>query len=190
MQLEGSLNWQPFSTSLSGIGAGAAQVNWLVEIPIGLGPDKTSTWQAQVLEGCGKGVPGLLGLDSMVSRDTILDLSKFSMTCNSSGNPQEKKSRITLPCLPVSGHMVLPVDWGGQQFDLSNKAMFVQDPLGLAIYFNEPAPVVETPVTETTMFETVSADVFNAPEDEYEDEDTWWTNNLKFAEQDNWEIFV
>ena len=51
MHLEGSLNWQPFSASLSGIGAGVAQVNWLAEIPIGLGPDKTSTWQSQVLEG-------------------------------------------------------------------------------------------------------------------------------------------
>ena len=62
--------------------------------------------------------------------------------------------------------MVLPVDWGGQQFYLLNKSMFVQDPVRRAIYFNGLAPVVETPVTETTMFETLSADVFNAPEDE------------------------
>ena len=61
-----------------------------------------------------KGVPGFMGLESIGGRDTILDMSNFSMTCNFSENAQNKKSRITVPCLTFSGHMFLPVDWGEQ----------------------------------------------------------------------------
>jgi hypothetical protein len=69
------VTWTPFESQLHGIGEGAAVCHHKAEIPIGLEPSMNTTLKTQVLSGCGSRVPGLLGLDSLIKRKAIIDLS-------------------------------------------------------------------------------------------------------------------
>jgi hypothetical protein len=69
MQIDNA-EWSSYTASLSGIGAGSAAVNWKCRTPIGIANFSAAVWETQVLEGCGKNVPGLMGLQPMTRLST------------------------------------------------------------------------------------------------------------------------
>ena len=101
--------WTRHSASLSGIGSGSAEVNWKVKTPIGLKDFPPAMWETQVLEGVGKHVPALLGLAPMKNLDAVIDLRNLTITVNT-----PSKTRKSLQCFQVHGHLMLPIDWGGK----------------------------------------------------------------------------
>ena len=111
-QLSDFVTWTPHVAKLHGIGAGAATCNHKAEIPVGIDEtDPGTTFKTQVLEGCGSRVPGLLGLDSMIRRKAIIDLSDphekqdyFMHVLRSDGQWASLKLEL------IQGHLILPID--------------------------------------------------------------------------------
>jgi hypothetical protein len=138
MDIEALVEWQPSENSLSGIGAGSAPSHWLAVTPIGIKDYTAAKWSAMVLEGCGSNVPAIMGLQPMRDLGGVVDLQNFSFEIDGPAGRQP------LECSVISGHMILPVDWGGSALTLTEhcKQQFVSDPLGITVWFNETtAPV-------------------------------------------------
>jgi len=133
--------WSEHCASLSGIGAGAAQVNWKVTTPIGIKDFTPALWTSQVLEGVGKAVPALLGLQPMTALGGVIDLRDLSLTVDNTSKIRQK-----LQCFYISGHLMLPVDWGGQPMSVS-RSSFCQDPLGISLWYGQE----EKPVTSVSI---------------------------------------
>jgi hypothetical protein len=129
MSLEDQTTWTECHARLSGIGEGSAEVNWQINVPIGITGFCAAQFTTQILEGCGTGVPALLGLEPMQKLNSVLDLRDLSITVD---NPS--KERCRLQCYSVSGHLMLPIDWGGVPCNMS-KQTFVNDPLGISAWF-------------------------------------------------------
>ena len=158
--------WHKHKASLSGIGSGSATSDWIAEIPVGLETVGDAFWKAQILEGIGAEVPPLMGLDTMVEREGVIDLrdptrerKRFAFHLNG-----EDSSRHVMSIFRVSGHIVLPIDWGGTS--LPDKQAFVTDPLGLSVYLTEEEQnqtnQQNTAETETARAEyNVGAENFN-----------------------------
>ena len=132
-KLENVTAWDEFQAQLSGIGQGAAHVNWKVTLPIGLCPKKGTldgNWQAQCLEGIGVDVPPLLGLDALTSKKAVLDFraKPYTLECDTAAG------RTTFKLDLVGGHIMLPVDWGG--IELGSRDAFYLEPLGLNTPFD------------------------------------------------------
>jgi len=145
--------WTASEASLSGIGAGSAPSHWQCLSPIGIEKYGPAVWDALVLEGCGVNVPAIWGLDPMTKLDAVIDLRNVSVTVtNTLGERQPLK------CSRASGHLVLPIDWGGTNLML-NKQQFVKDPLGIdiQIWF---APEPAAPQRSTEPQPTASDDLF------------------------------
>jgi len=100
--------WNEFVSQLHGIGAGSAEVNYKCSFPVGLSSKLDNCFlEAQVLEGCGAKVPGLLGLTSLFKHRAVLDLSDET---NPFMTVSTHKGRLKLPLQHVHGHLVLPID--------------------------------------------------------------------------------
>ena len=144
---------QEHKAQLSGIGQGAAQVNWVMQVPVGIESIGEAFWKTQRLEGIGQGVPPLLGLDTMMERDAIIDLRKrkgqkhFIMHLRADDDKTHE-----LKVFRVNGHLILPIDWGGTT--LPDKTTFLTDPLGLHVFLTE----TETEQPTTTGTETTGQD--------------------------------
>ena len=133
--------WTPYHSSLHGIGAGSAEVNFQCTAPIGLSEDLESCYlKSQVLEGCGENVPGLLGLASMFAHKAILDLRDSSRPTI---EVDTHKGRRVLELQHVHGHLVLPIDkfQNTQKPIVKNKEEFLKDPLGLWYTSDDSEPV-------------------------------------------------
>ena len=131
--LEDTIKYVAFHANLSGIGAGSAPVREKAIIPIGLcsshmpiASDEivNTTWTAQVLDGVGDGVPPLLGLDSMIQNQSIIDMTKKPPQLSFS----HVDGRRTLDLDVIGGHLVLPIDWGGKP--LPDQETFYYEALG------------------------------------------------------------
>ena len=117
--------YAPFVATISGVGAGAATVKEKVTVPVGLIDKKKQhihgAFRAQVLDGCGENVPGLFGLETMLKRKAIIDMSckpyTMSALCNG--------VRMTFVLDLVHGHLIWPCDWGGSP--LQSKDSFIND---------------------------------------------------------------
>ena len=129
MQIE-SAEWNEYSASLSGIGSGSASVNWKCKTPIGIADFCDAIWETQVLEGCGKNVPGLLGLQPMSRLNGVINLTNRTFIVDSpNGGP-----RKALQCYVITGHLILPIDWGGKKYDGTSQD-FIKDPLGMSLWY-------------------------------------------------------
>jgi hypothetical protein len=125
--------WIPFSARLSGIGEGAAFVQFKCKMPIGLClPNSTleGSWTAQCLEGIGKSVPPLLGLDAMTAAEAVIDFQAlpYKMHCKT------HQGRQSLNLEKVGGHIMLPMDWGGLKLGEQNE--FYYNALGVHTDFD------------------------------------------------------
>ena len=131
--------WSPHRAELYGIGEGAAVCNWKSTMPICLNQTEAgSHFETQALEGIGARVPALMGLDTMIARRTIIDLSDpnndqtymFSVL-----KPDGYRSSLKLEL--VSGHLLLPIDhWDSKPGqNLPSKQQFIDDKLGLKTWW-------------------------------------------------------
>ena len=152
-QLQDLVTWTASEASLSGIGAGSAPSHWQCQTPIGIDKYGPAMWDALVLEGCGESVPAIWGLEPMTKLEAVIDLRNVSVTVtNTSG------VRQPLKCSRASGHLVLPIDWGGCNFT-ANKQQFLKDPLGIDIqmWF---VPETTAPTVSPEFVPTTSDDLF------------------------------
>ena len=122
--------WTEYSASLSGIGAGSASVNWKCKTPIGIANFCDAVWETQVLEGCGKNVPGLLGLQPMSRLNGVINLTDRTFIVDTPNG----KSRKALQCYVITGHLILPIDWGGSTYKGTSQD-FIKDPLGMSLWY-------------------------------------------------------
>jgi hypothetical protein len=129
--LQSYVVYTPYRAQLSGIGSGSAEVKHKLNLPIGPPGLPTQRWETQQLEGVGKNVPPLLGLESMYSMKGIIDIQQCTYSI-----VVEKDRRVALQCHVVNGHVMLPIDWGGKAFDLSEDT-YLNDPLGIKVWFND-----------------------------------------------------
>jgi hypothetical protein len=141
-----NVEWIQYSASLSGIGSGSAPVNWKCKTPIGIANFCEAIWETQVLEGCGRNVPGLMGLQPMSRLNGVINLTDRTFVVDSpNGGP-----RRALQCYVVTGHLILPIDWGGTSYKGTSQE-FIKDPLGMSLWYAAenskplltPAPMFE-----------------------------------------------
>ena len=155
--------WEEHHASLSGIGSGSAEVNWRCTTAIGIKDFTKASWTTQVLEGIGETVPALLGLKPMRALGGVIDLRDLSITVT---NPAQERQK--LQCFQVTGHLMLPIDWGGRTMKISteNQEKFCNDPLGISTWYGTENKTCET--------KSKSVDINTA--------DNWFpdTNILKF----------
>jgi hypothetical protein len=133
-----NVTWTPYHSQLHGIGQGAAVCHHKAEIPIGLEPSMNTTFKTQVLSGCGSRVPGLLGLDSLIKRRAIIDLSDASNDQSYHLHFRDSDNKWqTLRIEKVNGHLILPIDNYPTQSNLPmpSKDQFSKDPLGLNTWY-------------------------------------------------------
>ena len=128
---------EPFQASLSGIGAGTAEVNHRAKVAVGF--EKTSGkffdayYQAQVLEGVGERIPALYGLSKKIEYEGRFDLRK-----RADGSFTYATTAGEFKLHLIHGHLILPADWGGNP--MPELDVFINDPLGLEVFYtNEPA---------------------------------------------------
>ena len=138
----------PFTSKLSGIGSGSASVTKKQRVPTGMYDSLRlpyqGFWETQRLEGIGKDVPFLLGLESMFKLQMLIDLQNPDF-------PQisclTETGRKTFNLLLHSGHIVLPIDWGGKA--MPSKQQYLSDPLGLKVWFGDQSSEDEVVSTTT-----------------------------------------
>ena len=152
---ESWVTWTPYQSQLHGIGQGAAVCHNKAEIPIGLEPNMNTTFKTQVLSGCGARVPGLLGLDSLIKRRAIIDLSdERNEQCYNLHFCDAEEEWQTLRIEKVNGHLILPIDNypSASNLPLPSKEQFSSDPLGLNTWYCD-TDVNETYVVEPDVVE-------------------------------------
>jgi hypothetical protein len=132
-ELENECLWERYRAQLSGIGEGSASVNWRITVPVGLENFPPTSWQCQLLEGCGEFVPPLLGLESMERVNAVINIAKKLYIVDAPDG-----SRVELQCKVVGGHLMLPVDWGGKP-QTPDRTKYLADPLGINVWFNQTA---------------------------------------------------
>ena len=75
-KLEEHVEWKPHDAQLYGIGEGSASCKWKPRLPIALDCTDAGNWlETQALDGIGRAVPSLLGLESMIRMRALIDLS-------------------------------------------------------------------------------------------------------------------
>ena len=147
--LESEVESIPFVTKLSGIGQGSANVRRKQILPTGMistsGELFLGRWITQRLEGIGKSVPPLVGLESMSGRKMIIDVQNAN---EPTVNCLAGDGRATFTLTVHSGHILLPIDWGGQPMPTADK--YISDPLGLNVWFGEESEQhLDPPETES-----------------------------------------
>ena len=109
-----------FRSQLSGIGEGNAKINEKWRFPVGLVDVENDLyeglWEAQCLEGIGKGVPPLWGLSSQISQGVMFDFTNKDHLKCSMQLSQEKTNRTVFTLINHHGHILLPIDWGGHPY--------------------------------------------------------------------------
>jgi hypothetical protein len=148
--------YEPFKTSISGVGAGSASVEHKVKVPVGIDTGKetflSSYYHAQVLKGCGSDVPPLYGLEGMLAAGGIFDLR----VQETPGVYKYKTNAGEFVLYYVHGHLILPADWGGSK-DIPSLEHFLEDPEGVGVFYNDAdVSIIEPVVSEVVAVLPVS----------------------------------